>query len=254
MPNRSTSHQRHQWLIAVLLLAATVSASAQTTTPQTQQTKAAAAATTPAPARDQAAKPASPQTVSSGQAIYLVRSTLMMLNDANRSGNYTVMRDLGAPEFQSRNSAADLAQSFFELRRRKFDLFAVTLLAPKFSTDPAVDSSGKMRLTGFFPTRPQQIAFDLLFQAVNGQWKLLAISVATPEAPKEQSSLSPPPASSHSGKGPFYGLHRVPQGTVPTGFGHALLPRSGRNKQGTGNYFAPQSPARMSGMTEVSRL
>jgi hypothetical protein len=204
MPKRSTSHLLHQWLMAVLLPAATVGASCQTT-PQTPQTKTSVAATAPAPARDQAAKPVQRQSISSGQAIYLVRSTLMMLNDANRSGNYTVMRDLGAPEFQSRNSAADLAQSFFDLRRRKFDLFAVTLLAPKFSADPAVDSSGKMRLTGVFPTRPQQIAFDLVFQAVDGQWKLLAISVATPEAPKEQSALSPP-GSSHSGKGPFYGL------------------------------------------------
>src|SRR5215813_14516704 len=138
------------------------------------------AAKTPA-MPDNAAKPApAPQTISSGQAVYLVRSTLMMLNDANRSGNYTVLRDLAAPDFQARNSAADLAQSFLDLRRRKFDLFAVSFSSPQFSPDPSVDSSGRVRLTGFFPTRPLQINFDLTFESVDGEWRLFAISVATP--------------------------------------------------------------------------
>ena len=135
-----------------------------------------------------------PQPVSQGQALYLVRSTLMMLDDANRSGNYTVLRDLAAPDFQARNSSADLAQSFFDLRRRKVELFAVALLAPQFSSDPSLDANGRVRLIGYFPTRPLQIKFDLTFQSVDGQWKLLAISVATPEAPRDQSLLSHPPS------------------------------------------------------------
>jgi len=56
-------------------------------------------------------QPAMP--VSTEQALYLIRSTLLTLNDANRSGNYTVLRDLAAPDFQARNTAADLSQSFF---------------------------------------------------------------------------------------------------------------------------------------------
>jgi hypothetical protein len=45
--------------------------------------------------------------VSVEQALYLIRSTLLTLNDANRSGNYTVLRDLATPDFQARNTAAD---------------------------------------------------------------------------------------------------------------------------------------------------
>jgi hypothetical protein len=55
--------------------------------------------------------------VSTEQALFLIRSTLLTLNDANRSGNYTVLRDLAAPDFQARNTAADLSQSFSDLRR-----------------------------------------------------------------------------------------------------------------------------------------
>ena len=68
--------------------------------------------------------------VSLEQALYLIRSTLLSLNDANRTGNYTVLRDLAAPDFQARNTAADLAQVFGDLRHRNFDLFSVALAAP----------------------------------------------------------------------------------------------------------------------------
>jgi hypothetical protein len=67
-------------------------------------------------------QPAMP--VTTEQALYLIRSTLLTLNDANRSGNYTVLRDLAAPDFQARNTAADLSQIFSDLRRRNFDLTA----------------------------------------------------------------------------------------------------------------------------------
>lgn len=120
--------------------------------------------------------------VDQNQALYLVRATLLTLNDANRSGNYTVLRDLAAPDFQAKNTAADLAQIFTDLRRRNFDLFAVALLAPQFGTPPARDANGRLRLTGSFPTRPLQITFDLTFQTVGGEWRLFAISVATPAA------------------------------------------------------------------------
>src|SRR5882672_4896985 len=89
-----------RWWIAALFLAAvlTGAAYAQQNTPQEKQ--------------------GAIQPVSSNQALYLVRSTLLTLNDANHSGNYTVLHDLAAPDFQARNSAADLAQSFADLRRR----------------------------------------------------------------------------------------------------------------------------------------
>ena len=121
--------------------------------------------------------------VSLEQALYLIRSTLLTLNDANRSGNYTVLHDLAAPSFQAKNSPADLAQIFTDLRNRHFDLFAVALAAPQLSAPPHLEGGGMLRLSGEFPTRPLQINFDLLFENVGGQWRLFGISVQTPQAP-----------------------------------------------------------------------
>jgi hypothetical protein len=128
------------------------------------------------------------------QALYLIRSTLLTLNDANRTGNYTVLRDLAAPDFQARNTAADLALNFLDLRRRNFDLYGAALLAPQFTDAPALDQRGMLRLAGYIPTRPQQIKFDLVFQVAAGQWRLFGISIATPEvaSAQPQAQAAPP--------------------------------------------------------------
>jgi hypothetical protein len=181
-------------IAAVLMAAAVQHASAQTPKPQP-----------PFGERWQEvpAKPPAPQAknlpVNVEQAFYLIRSTLLTLNDANRSGNYSVLRDLAGPDFQAKNSPADLADSFSDLRRRKFDLFATALVAPELTAAPALDAKGMLRLTGHFPTRPQQIDFDLLFQDVGGQWRLFGISVATPAVPAApaQPATAKAPAPTH---------------------------------------------------------
>jgi hypothetical protein len=174
-------------MVLPLLLALTAMSSTWAQQKPSPQPKAALTAENP---------PQKADPISAQQATYLVRSALLRLNDANRSGNYTVLRDLAAPDFQARNSPADLAQSFADLRRRNFDLFAVALLAPEFTAAPAAEKNGTTRLSGFFPTRPLLIRFDLIFQSVNGTWRLYAISVSTPDAPTPQSRLDrPQPAS-----------------------------------------------------------
>jgi len=140
--------------------------------------------------------------VSVEQALYLIRSTLLTLNDANRSGNYTVLRDLAAPDFQAKNTAADLALIFSDLRQRKFDLFAVALAAPQLTAAPVLDANKMLRLTGFFPTRPAQINFDLVYRNVGGQWQLFGIAVATPPAQSQSTNTSPPVAAAEKGKAP----------------------------------------------------
>jgi hypothetical protein len=187
--------------LGVLLVLASIAVS-DTIAQQAPETKpgAPAAGNKQAPPSAPAAPPAAapaPQPslpVSVEQALYLIRSTLLTLNDANRSGNYSVMRDLAAPDFQTRNTAADLAQTFADLRRRNFDLYGAALLAPQLSAVPALDAEKRLRLTGFFPTRPQQINFDLSFQVVGGQWRLFGIAIATPEAPPLPAQAQAPAA------------------------------------------------------------
>jgi hypothetical protein len=108
----------------------------------------------------------------------LIRSTLIALNQANDTGNYTVFRDLSSGSFQSANSAADLGELFGNLRRQRIDLMPIIFVAPKPTQPPQIDNRGLLRLVGYFPTRPLQVNFDLAYQLAGAEWKLYAISVA----------------------------------------------------------------------------
>ena len=106
----------------------------------------------------------------------LVWSSIAALDQANRTGNYSVLRDLGSPSFQANNSPATLGGVFEHLRTSHIDLSNTFVVSPVFSTAPSVQGD-VLRVKGIFPLRPTAIGFDLLFQQVAGEWRLLGISV-----------------------------------------------------------------------------
>jgi hypothetical protein len=109
-------------------------------------------------------------------ALILIRSVMIALDQANKTGNYTVLRDLGAPGFQT-NTPAQLAEIFATQRRDNLDLSGVVVIEPQLTNLPQVEASGMMRMVGFFPSVPQQVNFEMLFSPVNGQWRLFGLSV-----------------------------------------------------------------------------
>jgi hypothetical protein len=109
--------------------------------------------------------------------LILIRSSLLALDQANKTGNYTVLRDIGAPGFQS-NTAARLGEIFAKLRNDNLDLSGVTVIDPQLNLLPQIEASGLMHMAGFFPSVPTQVNFDLAFAPVNGQWRLFGISVS----------------------------------------------------------------------------
>src|SRR6266567_3273349 len=145
-----------------------------------------------APAQAQAPKPAQ---IDRNGVLMLVRSTLIALDQDNKTGNYTVLRDIGAPGFQS-NSAARLGEIFAKLRNDNLDLSGVAVLDPQLSLLPQIEANGLMHMTGFFPSVPTQVNFDLLFAPVNGQWRLFGISVSIGQSgPAAPEPPAPPPAA-----------------------------------------------------------
>lgn len=113
------------------------------------------------------------------------------IDHANRSGNYSVLRDLGAPGFQINNDAARLGQIFAGIRAQDIDLSNTLLLAPSYRAPPAIVSPGVMRLQGSFGLRPIAIGFDLYYQWVNGRWKLYGVSIT----PIKLAEVQPGPAA-----------------------------------------------------------
>jgi hypothetical protein len=125
-------------------------------------------------ARAQAPKPAQ---IDRNGVLILIRSSLLALDQANKTGNYTVLRDIGAPGFQS-NTAARLGDIFAKLRNDNLDLSGVAVIDPQLNLLPQIETNGLMHMAGFFPSVPTQVNFDLAFVPVNGQWRLFGISVS----------------------------------------------------------------------------
>jgi hypothetical protein len=128
--------------------------------------------------------------------VMLIRSSLLTLNDALLTGNFTVLRDISAPGFREANSAAHLSQSFSDLTRRGIDLSAVATMAPEL-TEALIDPKINMlRVKGTFPDQPLQIDFELLFQPVAGYWRLFGLSVQPKDAAGAKATATTAPRGS----------------------------------------------------------
>jgi hypothetical protein len=123
--------------------------------------------------------------------LMLIMSSITALNQANATGNYSVLRDLGAPAFQNINNAEKLSQIFADLRNRKLDLSPILLFQPKLFRRPEMNAQGLIRVTGFFPTAPERVNFELIFQPVQSRWRLFGITVNTSPAPASANGGSP---------------------------------------------------------------
>lgn len=159
----------------------------------TQYAEVAPKQAAPAPKQQpQAPKPAQ---IDRNGVLILIRETLLALDQANKTGNYTVLRDLGAPDFQA-NSAARLAEIFAQQRRDNVDLSGVAVIDPQLTLLPQIEANGMMRMAGFFPSVPTQVNFELLYAPVGGRWRLFGLSVsfgqAAPAAPQPPAPAASP--------------------------------------------------------------
>jgi hypothetical protein len=152
-------------LVLGLLILGVVTTSAQQTPPQPHPAS---------PPQQQAAKPAN---IDRNGVLMLIRSTLLALDHANKTGNYTVLRDLGAPGFQV-NTAAKLAEIFAKQRGDKLDLSGVAVIDPQLSLLPQIEPNGLLHMAGFFPSVPSQVNFELMFAPVEGQWRVFGVSLS----------------------------------------------------------------------------
>lgn len=155
----------------------------------------AACLAVPAPAQQQAAQVPAQSPVPIPDALELnklVWSTIAAVDDANKAGNYSVLRDLAAPAFQMQNDSARLAQIFQSLRESGLDLSNALLLAPIFSATPQIVQPGVLRTQGFFGLRPTAISFDLYYQWNSGRWRLFGVSISPATIANVQPGAPPP--------------------------------------------------------------
>jgi len=160
--------------------------------------QASPAAAQEAKKTQRAAKPTGPggpkpANIDRNGILILVRYALLAVDQANKTRNYTVLRDLGAPGLQA-NTSAQLAEIFSSQRKQGIDLAGVAVLEPQLTLLPQIEPNGMMHMAGSFPSIPSPVDFELVLASVNGQWRLFGISVSighTASTPAAQAG-SPP--------------------------------------------------------------
>jgi hypothetical protein len=138
-----------------------------------------------------------PASIDRNGVLILVRTTLLALDQANKTGNYTVLRELGAPGFQA-NTDANLAEIFAAQRNQRVDLSGVAVLEPQLTLLPQIEPNGMLHMAGFFPSVPTQLNFELLFAPADRQWKVfgIAVNLGSSQPPAPDSPPIPTPAPS----------------------------------------------------------
>jgi hypothetical protein len=127
----------------------------------------------------------SPEKVSGPEISMLIRTTLVSLHQANITGNYTVLRDLGSNSFRTINNPVRLGNIYGKLRESGIDLSPVVLLDPLLTKAPLIDANQVLIIEGFFPTEPLWVTFKMGFRFEFGGWRLLSLSVGAKEASAE---------------------------------------------------------------------
>ena len=124
----------------------------------------------------------------------IIKDAIIALNQANMTGNYSVLRDMGTPVFRENFDQTALAAAFANLRARKIDLSPAYFLSPNLTKKPELNKDNELVLVGLFPTQPLQIQFELRFMQLDGRWRIAGIAVDAVPPPGPQAAAAPAPA------------------------------------------------------------
>ena len=108
----------------------------------------------------------------------LIKTTLLTFNDANLTGNYTVLHDKLAKLFRDKITPDGLKAAFKSIADQKADLGLISAMPPVASSEAKINAArGSLELRGYFATKPSRVTHELDFLPSEGQWKPALIDV-----------------------------------------------------------------------------
>ena len=114
----------------------------------------------------------------------LVKTSLLSFNDANVTGNYTVLHAKLSKPFREQLSAGAAEGDLQGFQREEHRHRAHGGAASRATSQPpSIDAEGKLVVKGYFPTEPIRVNFNLAFIPSDGEWKLIRLNVKLGAAP-----------------------------------------------------------------------
>jgi hypothetical protein len=107
----------------------------------------------------------------------LIRTTLMTFNDANMTGNYSVLHAKASKELQAQLSIEKLFETFKPFRTNQ--LFFEDIIYEDYDSyeDGKFDADGALVLVGVFKTDNVKVAYRLKFLKNGSVWKWSGLNV-----------------------------------------------------------------------------
>jgi hypothetical protein len=119
------------------------------------------------------------------RAASLVKVTLVTVNNAVLTRNFSVLWSQSSYRLRRKYSVAKLRRAFARFIKQRVDLAPALNMRPVWRAPPRVDAYGELRLIGWFRTRPRIVRFDLRYVRERGRWRLSMIDVDTTQVAKE---------------------------------------------------------------------
>jgi hypothetical protein len=107
----------------------------------------------------------------------LIKATLLTFNDANVTGNYTVLHAKLSKPFRDQFPPEKLKAAFKAFHDNRIDFDIIAAKAPIMKEPAKVNDNGVLSLNGHFDTSPSQVHFQLSFIMSDGEWKAVRINV-----------------------------------------------------------------------------
>jgi hypothetical protein len=107
----------------------------------------------------------------------LIKSTLLTFNDANVTGNFTVLHAKLSKPFREQFSPEKLKQAFKAFQDNHIDFAIIAAKKPIMKEPAKIDGRGILTLNGHFDTTPRQVHFELGFIRSDGDWRPIRINV-----------------------------------------------------------------------------
>jgi hypothetical protein len=108
----------------------------------------------------------------------LIKATLLTFNDANITGNYTVLHAKLSKPFRDQFPPEKLKAAFKVFHEKRIDFDIIAAKTPIMREPAKVNDNGVLTLYGHFEASPTtNVHFDLHFIMSDGEWRAIRINV-----------------------------------------------------------------------------
>lgn len=108
----------------------------------------------------------------------LIRTTLMTFNDANMTGNYSVLWAKASKDVQGDVTPEKMAATFEAFRKKEFYIEEVVTAEYDSEEKAKLDSQGILVLAGVFKLEEKKVTYRLAFVQDAKVWKLVSLNVS----------------------------------------------------------------------------